>query len=340
MSDLPKLGIDIGSVAIKLVELSPLRKDKWKLATAISAATPGSGIGGGQGDLLAVTAVLVKMIKESGAKARKAVVALPEEQVSSHIVEMPLLSDAEVKQALKWQVEQYIPIPEEKAVWSHQVIKRDEAGGGMEVLLVAASKSLVNSAVAVLEKAGLEVVAIETELTAAARAEVAHGYPLSMVVDIGAKSTDLGVVREGQLVFSRTIPTGGEGFTRAIESGLGMERSQAEQYRNTYGFAGDKLGGKLVEVMRPVLVVVGNEVKKTADFYTSKHPGETVKLVTLSGGMAVVPELAGVLSGMVGMEVAIGNPLLKVVTDAKRPKISPIEGPFYAVAIGLAMREL
>src|SRR3989344_87207 len=146
MSDLPKFEIDIVSVAIKLVELSPLRKDKWKLATAISAATPGSGIGGGQGDLLAVTAVLVKMIKESGAKARKAVVALPEEQVSSHIVEMPLLSDAEVKQALKWQVEQDISIPEEKAVWSHQGIKRDEAGGGVEGLLAGAFKSLGNLA--------------------------------------------------------------------------------------------------------------------------------------------------------------------------------------------------
>ena len=59
--------------------------------------------------------------------------------------------------------------------------------------------------------------------------------PLSVVVDIGAKSTDMGIVREGQLIFAQTIPTAGDAFTRAIETGLGLDHAQAEQYKNTYG---------------------------------------------------------------------------------------------------------
>ena len=340
MSDLPKIGLDLGSATIKLVELAPAGKNRWRLLTAASAGTPAGGISGGQGDLLAVAATISKLVKESGAKSRKVIASLPEEQVSSHVVEMPLMSEEEAKQALQWQVEQYIPIPEEKAVWSHQIIRKDTAGGGMEVLLVAAAKGLVNGIVGVVERAGLEVVALETELMATARSEVPEGYPLSLVVDVGAKSSDIGVVKNGQLVFSRTVPTAGEAFTRAIESSLGLDRAQAEQYKITYGFAADKLGGKLMAAMKPVLSVIGAEVKKTGEFYVSKHPGEIIKLVTLSGGMAVLPEVSGLLSGMVGMEVAVGSPLSKLILDKNQKKITPADGPFYGGAIGLAMREI
>lgn len=343
MSNLPKIGLDLGTTAIKLVELLPAGGGRWKLAAAASAASPVSGILTSQVDLSGLTAVVAKLMKESGAKSRRVVTAIPEEQVSSHIVEMPLMSDSEVEQALKWQVEQFIPIPIEKAVWSHQVIRRDLATGGMEVLLVAVSKNLVNTLVAVVEKAGLEVVAVDTELGATVRSEVDDKFPLSIILDIGSKTTDLGIVRESQLVFSRTVPTAGEAFIRAIEAGLGLDKGQARQYLGSYGFSTDKLGGKLVEVARPVLAVIATEVKKTSDFYVSKHPGENIKLVVLSGGMAVVPDISGALSAMMGIEVAVGNPLSKVNVDnanKKTAKITPAEGPFYGVALGLAMREV
>lgn len=340
MGDQTKIGIDIGSATVKLVELAPLGKDKWKLLAGASVATPPGGIMGNQNNLASLSSAIVRALKESGARSRKAVAALPEEQVSSHVVEMPLMSDDEVQQALQWQVEQYIPIPAERAVWSHQVIKKDTNSGGMEVLLVAVSKTLVNSVTTVLEQAGLEPVALETELMATARAEIPPEFPLSMVVDIGARGSDLGVVRSGQLVFSRTIPTAGEAFTRAIESALGLDTLQAEQYRNAYGFSNDKLQGKLVEVMRPVLNVIANEIKKTGDFYSSKHSGEVIRLVTLSGGVALLPEVASILSGMVGMEVAIGNPFAKVVLDKNQAAQLSSIAAFYGVAVGLAMRTL
>ena len=194
MADLPKLGIDIGNSTIKLVELVPNGKMKWKLVTAASISSVPGGIAGGSANLPSLTGALIKLIKESGAKSRRVIAALPEEQVSSHVVEMPIMKDDELKQALQWQVEQYIPIPAEKATWSHQVISKNEGTGSMEVLLVAASKNLVNSYLQVLEQAGLSVEALETELTATARAVTNPDSPLSVVVDIGSKSSDLGII--------------------------------------------------------------------------------------------------------------------------------------------------
>ncbi len=340
MSDLPKLGIDIGSASIKLVELAPMGKDRWKLLSAASMTSYQGGVTGNLANLAPFSQSVAKILKESGARSRRVVAALPEEQISSHVVEMPLMSDDEVRQALQWQVEQYIPIPAEKAVWSYQIIKKDAQGGGMEVLLVAAAKNLVNAYTQILEQAGLEVVALETELMATSRAVISGAYPLSMIVDIGAKGTDLGIIKNGLLVFSRTVPTAGEAFNRAITSTLGLDASQAEQYKRTYGFVANQLEGKLAEAMRPVLVVIANEIKKTAEFYTSKHPGEEVKIVTLSGGVAALPDIVGAMSGLVGVEVAIANPFGKLVMDAGQQKALAGAGPFYVVAVGLAMRGL
>lgn len=340
MSNLPKIGIDIGSTSIKMVELVPNGKNNWKLASAITAPSLAGGVMGNQNNTAAFSQTVVKMRKDSGAKSTRVVAALPEEQVSSHIVELPLMSDEEVRQSLQWQVEQYIPIPADKAVWSWQVIRKDQASGGMEVLLVASAKNLVNAYITILEQAGLEVVAMETELMATVRAEVPAELPLSMIVDIGSKTTDVGVVEKGQLVFSRTVPTAGEAFNRAIQTGLGLDPTQAEQYKVTYGFSADKLGGKLVEVMKPVLATIAGEIKKTADFYTSKHSGAGLSVVTVSGGVAALPEMVTVLSGMLGMEVSVGNPFTRLTLDKNQSQALAVTGPIYGVAIGLAMREI
>lgn len=340
MANLPRVGIDIGSASIKVVELVQAGK-KWKLLTA--ASTPAPVVSGGMvenGGITAFAQVLTRVLKEAGVRSRKAIVAIPEEQVSSHVVEMPLMPDNEVEQALEWQVDQYIPIPKEQAIWSWDIISRNEVGGGMEVLLVAAPKKLVEAYRAVVEQSGLEVVAVETELSATARAVVPANSPLSIIVDIGAKSTDIGVVRGNALVIARTVPTAGEAFTRAIEAGLGLERTQAEQYKMTYGFTEGHLDGKLVEAMKPVLAIIAGEVRKTADFYTSKHAGEVTKTVTLSGGIAALPDVVGMLSGLLGLEVVVGDPFGQVVLDEAQTKAVAGNGPFYAVAVGLGMREI
>ena len=253
------------------------------------------------------------------------------------------MSDREVEQALQWQVEQYIPIPADQAVWSYQIIRRDNPGngaGGMEVLLAAVAKRLVEMYTLVVEQAGLEVVAMETELMATARAVFLEGTPPTMVVDIGARSTDVGVVTGGQLVFARTIPTAGQAFTRAIETGLGMDTKQAEQYRNAYGFAKDQLQGKLLSVMQPVLTLIASEIKKTIDFYVAKHAGEAIRQVVLSGGIAVLPDAVGALSRLLGFEVIVGNPFSRVGMAETQKKQLAEGGPFYSVCLGLSMREV
>jgi len=339
MSAQPQLGIDIGSTSIKLVELAPLGKNTFKLLAAASMPSPVGGVNKNLTNLGPLVAAVARLIKESGARSRRVVAALPEEQISSHIVEMPVLTDAEVEQALQWQVEQYIPIPQDQAIWSHKVISRNNTGG-VEVLLVAAAKNLVEAYRHVFEQAGLEVLALETELMATARAEVKLDSPLTVVVDIGSSSTDLGVVRGGELIFARTIPTAGEAFTRSIESSLGLDTAQAQQYLHTYGLSPTQLDGKILEAVKPILSVITGEIKKTIDFYISKHAGENVKQIILSGGIATLGDIVGAISSQLNLETIVGDPFVAVRMDEAQKKALIGTGPFYAVAVGLAEREI
>ncbi|OGC92852.1 hypothetical protein A2899_01365 [Candidatus Amesbacteria bacterium RIFCSPLOWO2_01_FULL_49_25] len=340
MANLPKIGVDIGSASIKLVELVPSGRMGWRLTAAITVPSPVARFVDSPTGQTAMAQSLAKAYKEAGMRAKRVVVALPEEQISTHVVEMPALSEAEVEQALKWQVEQYIPIPAEQAIWSYQVIRKTEGEqGGMEILLAAVAKTTVEGYQKVIEQAGLEVLAMETELMATARAVVPPGAPLALIVDIGAKSTDLGIVDRGMLVFSRTIPTAGEAFTRAIESALGVDSAQAEQFKNSYGFSKQLMEGKLGEIMRPVLSIIASEIRKTGDFYLSKHGGDAVKEVVLAGGVAALPDVVGILSGALGLEVVVGDPFSRVELDKKQRQVLGAGAPLYAVSVGLAMRE-
>lgn len=91
--------------------------------------------------------------------------------------------------------------------------------------------------------------------------------------------------------------------------------------------------------MKPVLQVISAEVKKTIDYYASKHAGETIKSVIITGGVAAVPDVVSALSANLGLEVVVGNPLARVVVDSSQQKALKGNEPFYAVAVGLAERD-
>ena len=119
-----------------------------------------------------------------------------------------------------------------------------------------------------------------------------------------------------------------EAFTRAIATTLGLENAQAEEYKNTYGFSKEQMEGKLSEAMQPVLKSITDEIKKTVDFYTSKHQGESVKYVVLSGGVAALPNIVNQLSVQLGLEVSVGDPFSRVEIDEAQKQAVGNTAPF------------
>jgi type IV pilus assembly protein PilM len=190
----------------------------------------------------------------------------------------------------------------------------------------------------VTQLAGLNPVAVETELIALTRALAPPGKTV-LLIDVGAGSTDIAIARDGLLSFSRSIPIAGEAFTRAVSQGLGVTGVQAEEYKRTYGLAAGQLEGKVKGALDPVLKLVVDEVKKAINYYQTEERGEAPNAVIISGGSSGMPQIISMMTNLLGLEVMIANPFGRVRTDAETAKKIAPYSPLYSVAAGLAMRE-
>lgn len=334
------VGLDIGSKTVKIVELAHEGK-AFKLR--------GSGVVGYSGkpieriedpkELTALSEAIRKLHKEAKISSKEVIIALPEPQVFTRTIKFPLLTDQEIAAAVKWEAEQYIPIPVSEAVIQHQVLERREKSTPPEVivLLIAAPRKLVEKYIKVVQMARLVVTAVETELMSLVRA-LAPADKVVLLADFGARSTDLAIAKNGLLSFSRSIPTAGEAFTRAVAQSLGVEYQQAEQYKKTYGLSGKQLEGKVRGALDPVVRMVTDEIKKAIHFYQTEEKGEIPVSVILSGGTAGMPEVISALTKLLGLEVVIGNAFGKVSVEPQAAKSLAPYAPLYAIAVGLALR--
>lgn len=334
------VGLDIGSKTVKIVELSR-DKDKWSLKA--------SGVVGYQGktpeqtkydkELTSLVEAIKKLKKEAKITSREVAISLPELNVFTRTIKFPLLTDAEVASAVKWEAEQYIPIPVDEAVVQHQIIERreDATPPQVVVLLVAAPKAVVERYAKLIEMSGLTLSVVETQLLAIVRSLAPQDQTV-LLVDLGARSTDLAVARDGSLAFSRSIATAGEAFTRAVSQALGVDTAQAEEYKRTYGLAEDKLEGKVKKALDPIFTTVADEMKKAIHFYQSEEGRDSLRSAILTGGTAAMPNVASTLTKLLGLEVVVGNPFSKVNVDPRAAKSLAGFAPLYSIAVGLAMR--
>ncbi len=335
------VGIDIGSKTIKIVEI-----EKEGNGYSLSA----SGIVGYSGitvdkmtdekEMASLGQVVRKLHSEAGVSSKDVVISIPEPLVFTRTIKFPLLTDAEIASAVKWESEQYIPIPVNEAIIQHTILSRNEKASPPEVLvlLVAAPRAIVEKYIKVVQFAGLNVAAVETELIALTRA-LAPPDRTVLLVDFGAASTNIAISKMGLLSFSRSVSIAGEAFTRAVSQGLGVTPEQAEEYKKTYGLTSTQLEGKVKGVLEPVLRLVVDEIKKAVSYYLSEEKGETPTALIVTGGSSAVPDIIPMLTKLIGMEVLAGNPFAKVKVDTGTAQKLAQYAPLYGVAVGLAMRE-
>lgn len=335
------VGLDIGTKTIKIVEL-----EKDGSSFSLSA----SGIVGFLGnpverivddkEMATFAQIIKKLHTETGATGHDVALSIPEQGAFTRTVSFPLLTDAEISSAVKWELEQYIPIPAAEAISQHIILERNEKSSppSVLVLLVAAPRVLVEKYTRLVQMAGLNPIAVETELIALTRV-LSPPDKTVLLMDLGANSTDIAIAHNSLLCFSRSIPLAGEAFTRAVSQVLGVNATQAEEYKKTYGFVSTQLEGKVKGALDPVLRLIVDEVKKAISFYQSEQKGEAPTAIQVSGGTSGMPQIITGLTELLGIEVSIANPFAKVKIDPVTAKKLAPYAPLYSVATGLAMRE-
>lgn len=333
------LGLDIGSHSIKVVEIT--KEKVVRLLAAGSIATPPRALTGGASDQEAVALAIKKLLKDAVCTARQANIAPPESQVFTRVIDMPQLSPRELASAIKWEAEQYVPLPLDQVNIDYTILRDSTKTGKptMEVLLVAAPKALVEKYLTILELAEVTPVGIETEIIAAARALVRTVPTVKtlMIASLGAQTTDFAILSSGTLSFTRSISSGGEALSRALAQKLDFDISQAEQFKKTYGLEGDKLEGKIVEAVKPIMDTIVGEMKRAVAFYQERYTSERVETIVLSGGTARLPGMVVYIAKEMNIETVLANPWVGIQKDARFSTLDAY-GPIFSVAVGLALR--
>ncbi len=336
------IGLDIGSSSIKAVVLSHRSKNP-RLISFGQVAAPSPGIiSDADIDLEAEAKVIKDLLSAVKAPQASVITALPESKIFTRVVsDFPFLSDEELASAIRYSAEEFVPLPADQVDLYWQVIGRSKQHNNTQVFIVASPKNLVKKYMKVLEMAKVKPAALETELVAATRALVGNNpyAPTTMIVQFGANSTDFAVVSKGIIFLTRSIGTGGMALTRTISQYLNFELNQAEEYKKVYGLMEDQLGGKIFQVLKPIIEVIVSEAQRVIQAYQTKNPQNPIKRVVLTGGGAKLPGLVVYFANNLGLEIQEADPWYFVEKDqAVAPKLLA-DATNYTVAVGLAMRE-
>ncbi len=337
-------GLDIGAQNIKAVELKKTSNGQLLQSYGFIPSPRGVSKSESIPDLEEIASAIKKLVKDSHITTNKVVVGLPESVVFTRVVEVPMMTDQELKTAMRWEAEQFIPIPLKDVKYDYVVVKRperQEKDSKISVFFVAVPNTTIERYLKIMKFASLEAIAFETELIALSRAlfPANVAMPTTLVINLGAETTDLSIVSKGQIAFTRSISSGGNALSKAIAQELGFEINQAEEYKKTYGLLEDQLEGKVAEIIRPIFDVIVGEVERGILFYQTHHPTDSVKQIVLCGGTAKLPGVVQYVAGVLDLEVQIGNPWNSVKSGTYNVNQQGDDGALYAVSVGLALRE-
>jgi type IV pilus assembly protein PilM len=345
------LGVDIGSAAIKAVELNP--GDKTMSVRAVGAvATPPDAMQEGRiTNPHAIGRALRKMLSNAGIRTRQAVTAVSGQVAIVREVRMPNLPAAELKQAARFEVERYLPYPIAEVTYDVGVIGevKEEGNTRLDVLVVAARSDVLNQHVAALRAAGLEPIVVDMEPFALARAMVGgngSGQHLVIYIHVGAANTAIVIVDGTTPRVMRNVAFGGNTFTRLLAERLGVDFDKAEAVKLHLG-TGSKDGAskldpqQLEEVLMTGLRDLTTEVRRSLEYYGGRYMGAVPERAVVTGGGALLPGLTKYLSIELDVPVEVGDPFEGLAKSQKftGAELASQSGAMLAVAVGLAQRE-
>lgn len=331
-----KLGIDIGTSSIKVVQLKK-QDQKYFLETYGMVDVSMRKASDSGFDVIAETARILKQLLEKARVTTKKVVAsLPNNIVFVSMIEMPEMSEKELKNAIEFEARRYVPLPLEEVTLSWSVMHEPGTPRAkLKVLLTAVPTSVIDNYLKMFKIAGLEPIALEIESLALIRSLVGSRQDSFVIIDIGARNTSLSLVDKGFLRVSRNLSVGGETITAGISSGLKVSLARAEQFKKDLGVSG-QLASQIPQSIRPPIDTIKSETAQLINIYESS--GGTIQEVVFAGLGSHLPGLAQFFFDL-GPKVSMGDPLKFVSFHPEvKSHLEPMALAF-SVAMGLAMRE-
>jgi type IV pilus assembly protein PilM len=343
------VGLDIGTSAVRAAQLV-LGKGGASLERFGQVALPLGAVRDGEVvDTDAVAAALRQLWVQARLTTTKVVVGVANQKVVVRQVDLPWLPVAELRASLAFQVQDYIPMPVEQAILDFhplQDVTSDSGTRMLRVLLVAAARDMVSSALTAVEKAGLQPSMVDLTSFAVLRSQVtangAFAAEAEALVDIGASVTNIVVHEGGVPRFVRILLMGGADITDAVAERLGVPAVEAEALKQATGLAllpaqvGPHPASRAIESTGSALV---EEVRGSLDYYLAQPGSARIGRVVLSGGGSRLSGLVERLSAATRLPVDLAHPMqvLRIGRTGLTEEQLAVVEPMVTVPVGLAL---
>lgn len=330
------LCLDVGSYSIKAVAGKPGSKFSVDRAVEVLNST-GYAVPPDEVKTEQLRHLLSALVSDYSLPRSDVRISLSESLVTTKVIAIPPLSDAELASAIQWQAERHIPIAPEDLSLEYQVLYRPKKNedAPMRVLLVGTRKSVLEKFLGIFEDAGLEPALVETQALSVLRSiNLANTDPVTLVAHIGATELVEFVVTNGELSFVVSHASGCNLLTKAVTESVGLPADQAEQYVRAYGLDERQFDGKVRSILLPLVQDWVGVMRKAIQFYANENPGMNVQRVVLSGGGANLMGVVPVITQELAVEVLIASPFASA--SGNLPEASPTS---FTVCTGLLSRE-
>jgi type IV pilus assembly protein PilM len=340
------VGLDIGSSAVKAVELKQTGKTYRVTAFGSEAVPPDSIVDGAIIDGTAVADAIRRLFDGHGFKSKDVAASLSGNAVIVKKINLPVMTAAELAESIYWEAEQYIPFDIQDVNLDYQILNPGtsaEANGTMEVLLVAAKKDKIADYTGVIAQAGRVPVVVDVDAFALQNAFELNYCPEAGVVVVllnaGASSININIMNGDQSLFTRDISIGGNAYTEAVQKELSLPFDSAEQLKKGQDVDGMKFADA-VPVLHAMTENVLLEIQKTFDFFKATASSDRIDRVLLSGGASRVDGFPQALEERFGAPVEAFDPFKKITFTPDKLGLTDVEHivPTAAVAVGLAIR--
>ncbi|OGY66214.1 MAG: hypothetical protein A3A04_02375 [Candidatus Harrisonbacteria bacterium RIFCSPLOWO2_01_FULL_40_28] len=349
------LGIDIGTTSIKLVEVErgkglPVLKNYGMLESygyleRSNEVIQASSLKFYEKEVVALLNYLLSRMKP---RSHQVIASLPSFLVFNTILELPLMSQEDTVKSMGYQARQYIPLPLTDVTLDWLKVGEREINGirFQQIFLIAVTNEHVERYKSLFKKVGLKLVALESESLASIRSLALKDAVPTLIVDIGARSTNIAITEGGYLRFNSQTDFASFSLSQSIAQGLNITISRAEEMKRRHGLLGTGGDYELSTLMMSSLDAILSEIGRAMNEYEARY-GNTLAVsgkrrlerIILTGGGAKLRGIEKYIEEQFGLPVVKVNPFSRLLFDEQMGPIIEEINSYFSVAIGLGIRQ-
>lgn len=334
----PLIGLDISQTGLKVMSIDP---KKWLVlgygSMDLDPTKMQKMLNDKNTDYLAES--IQKLMSEhvvGELNTRHVVIGVPTSRSYSRTFTVPVKAEASLSDAVKLEVQQYIPVPIESLYLDYEVIERDKENA--TVIMAAVPKEVVDHCVEAVESIGMLPVMAEPSINAVARVlrETESADLPSLIVDIGPAGTDIAVIDKGVVRVTGAVAIGGNTFTLDIAKKLGVTLENAHQLKVLNGLSSGSRQAKISAALEPSLSSINKEILKVIRYYKERLASEKkIEQVLIVGGGSNVPGIGDYFTNSLIMPARVASPWQQLNFDKLKQPSKQYRSRYIAVA-GLA----